>query len=467
MYGRPIILVTAAAALAGAAENAFAQDAQELQNLRRQVEQQQRQIEELSRKLDQLQGQAQKATEKADVAAQTTQKAEEKTPDLNVAWAPGPIFSSKDGSWSVHVLGLLQVDGGALGDNDNFYKNDNATELRRARLGIEGKFYQGWAYKFEPDFANDSVDFKDAYIQYNGHPVEPFYIRVGQYKTQNSLDNLTSDLYITFMERSAIVDAFDLDYQIGLSSGTSGENWGVDGGLFGQNTSDQDNNEGYALAGRGHYAFLYGSTASDHAVHLGASVRYRNFDNGAFDNSVQYRQRPFFHFTNTRSVDTRTVTDVAGDVWTGAEFAWVNGPFSIQSEVANTAAQGKNGQDDVNNLWGGYFGGGYFLTGEHRPYEPKQGVFGRVKVDRPLQKGGPGAWEVGARADYIDLNDKEFKGGEQVSYIAGVSWYPNDYIRFILDGAITQVFQAGNSDAAVDGSDNLIYGGGIRAQVDW
>jgi hypothetical protein len=43
----------------------------------------------------------------------------------------------------------------------------------------------------------------------------------------------------------------------------------------------------------------------------------------------------------------------------------------------------------------------------------------------------------------------------------------NDYVRFMLDGAVTQVFNAGNTDAAVTGSQNLIYGGGMRAQVDW
>jgi phosphate-selective porin OprO/OprP len=176
------------------------------------------------------------------------------------------------------VFGRLQVDGGGLGDDDDFYKNDNATELRAARLGIEGNFYD-WKYKFEPDFGLGEVDVKDAYIEYDGEFVEPAYVRISQYKVPNSLEWLTNRLFIKFMERAAIVDAFGLTRQIGLGSGVSGENWGVDAGLFGQNASDQDNNEGYALAGRGHYAFLYGPEDSGSAVHLGASARYRNFDN--------------------------------------------------------------------------------------------------------------------------------------------------------------------------------------------
>ena len=119
------------------------------------IRQQQRQIEELSRKVDALQGQAQQATEKAERPPQTAQKVEEEAPDLKVEWAPGPTFSSKDGSWSVHVRGRLMVDGGELGDDDDFYKNDNATELRAARLGIEGNFLQDWKYKLETDFADN------------------------------------------------------------------------------------------------------------------------------------------------------------------------------------------------------------------------------------------------------------------------------------------------------------------------
>jgi phosphate-selective porin OprO/OprP len=101
------------------------------------------------------------------------------------------------------------------------------------------------------------------------------------------------------------------------------------------------------------------------------------------------------------------------------------------------------------------------------PYNPESGVFDRVKVERPLQDGGLGAWQLAARADYIDLNNEGVKGGEQISYIAGVNWYANDYVRFMLDGAVTQVFEAENSDAAADGNNNLIYGAGVRAQVDW
>jgi phosphate-selective porin OprO and OprP len=442
------------------------------------IRQQQRQIEELSRKVDALMAQAKAATEKADQAGQqaaatpeTAEKTAAAAPDVEVEWAPGPTFSSKDGNWSMHVRGRLFVDGGALGDEDDLYKDDNAVELRAARLGVEGTVYKDWKYTFETDFGLGDVDVKDAYIEYDGELIDPAYVRVGQYKMPNSLEWLTSSRFLTFMERAAIVDAFALDRHIGVGTGTSGANWGADVGVFGQNASDVNDNEGYALAARGHYAFLPGpdeaAKDSSQVVHLGASARYRNFDNDTFDSEVTYSQRPFFHFTGTQSVDTGSTLDSEGDVWAGAEFAWVDGPFSFQSEVANTALQRKHGEDDADNLWGGYLSASYFLTGEHRNYNVEEGVFDRVKVSAPLQEGGAGAWEVAARADYIDLNDGGAKGGEQISYIGGVNWYANDYVRFMLDGAVTQVFDARNTEAATTGSENVIYGGGVRAQVDW
>jgi phosphate-selective porin OprO/OprP len=454
---------------------AHAQSNQELLDI---IREQQRQIKELSRRVDALGAQAEAATHKADeaseqatTAVETAHKVEQESPDIQVKWSPGPTFSSKDGDWSVHVRGRLFVDGGALGDQDDRYKNDNGTELRAARLGIEGRFLHDWAYKFETDVADSDADVKDAFIEYSGAPIDPVYIRAGQFKTPNALEEQTSARFITFMERAAITDAFALDRQIGLGGGASGERWGVDAGLFGQNTSDVNDNEGYAIAGRGHYAiFPGGGEPGDDAsevIHVGASARYRNFDNDTFNSEARYRQRPFFHFTGTRSVDTGSIADSEGDLFAGAEFAWVDGPFSLQSEVANTALFRKHGQDDAPNLWGGYLSAGYFLTGEHRDYNPGAGAFERVKVSHPLHEGGAGAWEIGARADYIDLNNKDVKGGQQVSYIAGVNWYANNWVRLMLDAAVTQVWDARNTQAADDGSQNVIYGGGIRAQVDW
>ena len=459
-----ITTVGGAAMLVAVPDLAQGQSNAELMDI---IRQQQRQIEELSRRIDELQGQAQETAAKADAAAETTAPAAEAV-DWEVSGGPSPTFRSKDGRFEAHVRGRLFVDGGYLDDRDGFYRNDNATELRAARLGIEGKA-DNFDYLLEVDFADGEADLEDAFIEYDGAFTDPAYVRAGQFKTPNSLEELTSSRFITFMERAAFTDAFELDRRIGLGSGLGGDNWGVDAGLFGQNASDVANNEGFAIAGRGHYAFL-DTLRPDSVIHLGASARFRDLENDVDDDSARYRQRPFFHFTDTRSVDTGTSPDADNDVLLGGEAALVLGPFSLQGEVAHTWLQRQGGAADADGLWGGYLSASYFLTGESRDYEADGGVFGRVRVSDPVFEGGSGAWEFGARLDYIALNDgsADIKGGDQYSIIGGVNWYLDDNVRFMIDYALSRVFNARNSPgAAADGSSDVVNGVGARVQLDF
>jgi phosphate-selective porin OprO and OprP len=463
-FGR-VTGVSAVALLAASVSPALAQSAAELREI---IREQQQQLEELARKVDELQRQTEEAGEKAEAAAETAQQVEE-AQGFEFSWGPSPTIRSKDGNFEVHVRGRLFVDGGYIDDEDGFYSNDNATELRAARLGIEGIAWRDFGFKLEVDFADNEVDLTDAFIEYDGEFTDPAYVRVGQYKTPNSLEEQTSSRFTTFMERAAFTDAFDFDRRVGLGSGVHGDSWAFNAGLFGQNAGDAENDEGFAVAGRGHYAWL-DALGADSVIHLGASARYRSLDNDADGDSVRYRQRPFFHFTNTRSVDTGDLDNADGDVFVGGEHALVFGPLSVQAEAGHTWLQRGNGEDDASGLWGGYIDASYFLTGESRSYEADEGVFGRVRVSNPVHEGGPGAWQIGARFDYLALNDgsADVEGGKQYSAIAGVNWYLNNNIRMMLDFAYTRVFDASDAaNAAADGSSNNIYGVGARAQVDF
>ena len=136
--------------------------------------------------------------------------------DLKVKWKGAPELSSSDGKFSFKVRGRLQTDYNAIDqDFDITGRPDvSAFELRRARLGVEGVVFYNVAYKFEVDFANDVTAIKDAYVEYNGL-ADGLSLRVGNFKTPNSLDEMTSSRFLTFMERAAFVEALGLDRQIG------------------------------------------------------------------------------------------------------------------------------------------------------------------------------------------------------------------------------------------------------------
>lgn len=95
---------------------------------------------------------------------------------------------------------------------------------------------------------------------------------------------------------------------------------------------------------------------------------------------------------------------------------------------------------------GGYVQGSYTFGGR-RYYKPTTGAYSGVIPDRPFIFGtdGWGALEVAGRFSIVDLNAASpgyigfsgpasaILGGEQTSYGAGLNWYPNNNIRFMLD----------------------------------
>ena len=75
--------------------------------------------------------------------------------------------ASQDGSWEWQPIGRIFWDTIYV-DNDGGSLEDNGEELRRARLGFQGKI-KPMAYKLELDFANSGTpSWKDVWIAYNG-----------------------------------------------------------------------------------------------------------------------------------------------------------------------------------------------------------------------------------------------------------------------------------------------------------
>jgi len=195
-----------------------------------------------------------------------------------------------------------------LGSLDAPDANIDGSEVRRARLNVSGNYGSAIKYKFEVNKASGkSINVEDAYLQFTPSSSK-IKIKVGQFKTHNSLDEATSSRFISTLEPYAFTDAFGFDRRVGVSVGTSGSNYTFDAGIFGTNL-EQNNGlkEGHAYAARATFNPI---KTDETLVHLGASLRVR--DQGETASDLRYRQRPYTHVAPSRIIDTGRFADKFG-----------------------------------------------------------------------------------------------------------------------------------------------------------
>lgn len=365
--------------------------------------------------------------------------AAEKVKDIPEIDTKGKLeITSQDVEFSWRIGGRLQHDAtwwNADGLTDASYKSGN--EFRRARLYASGTVWQVWDFKFEYDFTDTDASMaaiEDAYVRYTGW--QPFTVTVGQQKAPFSLNEMTSSKYITFIERSLVVDATSAivgNRRPGIHLHHYFHDQFTLAGSVSLNRPDNDGApetlEGeYAITGRATWSPVH----NDHtAVHLGAAGGYRNLDGRAF----RVRTRPEVHIAD-RPVDQDGVpADSVTAV--GLEGALVYGPFSLQGEYVSFDLDETVAGDGDGD--GYYIYGSWFLTGDQRRYNWKGGNFKSVNVKRPLGKGGFGAWEIGVRFSTLDIDDSASLGlgndggGEIDNFTGALNWYVNNNIMFRLN----------------------------------
>ena len=395
---------------------------------------------------------AEVAAMKADMAQ--TKTATQETPALEANWKGAPELEGK--GFTFKPRGRLMYDVGSVSTPDGITDAGLGfgSELRRGRMGVQGDIPGGFGYKFEIDFADGDVAITDAFLSYEHGDAE---VMVGQMNNFQSLDELTSSLNSSFIERSAFTDAFGFERRVGVGVEYAAGDFIAQGGLFTSSIDDltDDENEARGADAR----LVFAPKAGDAQLHLGGSVHYRDLGDGV--HSVRYRQRPAIHITDTRFINTGSF-DATSETSYGVEAAAIMGRFHVAGEGHWLTANMPVGEDPT--FFGGYVEAGVFLTDDKRGY--KGGKFDRVKPNSPVGEGGIGSIQFNARYDYLDLSDAGIIGGTQNGYQASLLWKPTDYVLFGLnyghmvydDAAIVAV--GGDDDYSVD----VI---GLRGQIDF
>jgi phosphate-selective porin len=241
------------------------------------------------------------------------------------------------------------------------------------------------------------------------------YLVLGQTKT-TSLGNMVSSRAVSFIERGVFHDALGLNRNVALMLRSNGEHWMAAGAVFGDNVNTSERGErGYSLRG-----IVTPVNRPGAVLHLGAWARQRERDL-----SFNYAFRNVLDADFDRSGTGLRVTE---DTTVALEGAVIQGPLTLQAEIAQADARGAAGEGRAMRT--GYLAVGWLVTGGSRAYEIEQGRLGLPdRITNP--SGSLGVFEVGARYDRVDLSSRAGGGGYSVLML-GANWYATPKIKLAV-----------------------------------
>lgn len=429
--------VAAAAAAILAGGPAAAQEDARLQSLQEQISKLQKELAALRGDVAKSKLEIRKANERAAIAKAAPQPNQ---PIVKMSSSNRPEICSADGRNCIALTSRLHIDVGgydyrpnsALTSPQNLF---GGPILRRAQIGVIGKFLDDWEYSLMFDGGgsggSSNVVVDSAYIAYNGF--KPLKIWGGYLGVPYTLDESTSSNNITFMERAA-----PQQVAVGIGGGTrsafgvtaSDKRWWAGAFLTGPAYGTTSGRPQAAVTGRAVFLPVLTDNAS---LLIGGSAQYL-FQPPA-GNVLRLRDRIELRIDGSRILDTGNIANVDNATVLSAELAGTLGSFHFQGEYFDFSVERTAGSDL--DFKGGYIQAGYILTGEKRNYSSSSGSYGGVTPRKPFdwKTGGWGAWEVAARYSVIDLNDPAggVSGGKQENVTLGLNWYVNRNMRFMLN----------------------------------
>ncbi|MSR46997.1 MAG: porin [Planctomycetes bacterium] len=371
---------------------------------------------------------------------------------LSLQWKDGLRLESADKEFELKIGGRMQLDT-FFGDADadavatTGGPLEDGSQMRRARLSLQGKVYEHVEFKWEHDFSDKDGKAKvmDMYAGIVGVDGLP-NLRAGHFREPFGLESLMSANDLVFMERG-LPFAFTPFRNIGVQGSRAAleERMTLAAGLF-RETSDQAFGQAdgaFAATGRV-TAIPWCTEKKDQLVHVGLAASRR----APPADEVTFKSKPEANLARD-FVDTTKLSDVDSVTLAGAELGVLSDRFSVQGEWVRAEVSRGGGMDDA-TFCGWYAFAAWTLTGEPRRYRPAEGVFASPK---PAQNafadgGGIGAFELAARMSQIDLDDGAVAGGELRDITVAVNWYLNPVTRVSLNAIRAKLDRAPNDGSA-------------------
>lgn len=383
-------------------------------------------------------------------AAQVAQDAQRgATQAQEPARSPDPVFSLRKypslrvGPVRLDVRAKSQAEWNDFEDHERDPGAD-VFDLRRARLGFEGRVTRHVEYQVERELRDDKRPWRDVYVGIRS--LRTIRVQAGRFKMPFSLDQTTSVMDGSFAYRSLAARALAPSRDVGVMA-------------FGGVLDNVLRYEAGFFRGGGDNAPIPGAGPEVRSRTSAARVVFRPW-NSARARFGRLRSLTFgAAFTTGRvpeglnSLRAETVTGdrLAEPVYVnglrrrvGAEVQWRPGPVSMQGEfIWATDERRHQGIDNEDlpsvNQQGWYVSGTWLMTGEEKK--------NNVEPARPLFQGGLGAFELASRVEALsfgagDAGDDVAWPGPRARRIAvsrdaawtiGLNWYLNEFVKVQLN----------------------------------
>jgi phosphate-selective porin OprO/OprP len=409
-------------------------------------------LEELRALVQQLEQKVKIIDRKSELAEEAAAAKKKETPVVKAS-QDGFGFESADGKNKIKFRALAHIDYRSyVGSNNS--TNQDGFDFRRIRPTIEGTVGGIYDFKFTPEFGEAKTSSStstggivDAYVDARFTPY--FQVRAGKFKPYVGLERLQSGSDIKFIERSFISNDFlpnrdlgvavhgdlfgdKLTYAVGLHNGV------VDGG---DAVTSQDVNGNKEWAGR-LFATPFKDTDSVLAgLGFGISATHSHFSGsaGTSSSSTSTYLPSYKNPSQTTSFFAYNYATYANgdrDRFSPQAYYYY-GPFGVITEYALVKQDIKNSTTQIDNVkndaW--QIAGSWLITGEDASFKG-------VKPKRAFDpdNGGWGAWEVVARYQEANIDEKLFSGNSTIvdttnyaksakAWGIGLNWYLNQNIK--------------------------------------
>ncbi len=367
---------------------------------------------------------------------------------MKASWKDGLQLSTADKAFSMRIGGRVHLDTQLVDDDElepiaGVGDVEDQTFFRRLRLYVAGDLTQHVDYRIQADFATpQNPVLRDAYITIkNLKQCLACWmpnVRVGQQWEPIGLETISGSNPAAMIEPS-LTTTFHPQRQVGLNLLDSfwNERATTQLGVFSTDFADdadgigvwdsEENDGGYAITGR--FTLVPWAKDTCRFLHVGASASYRTTD------EIRFRARPGLS-KGPFTADTGVLGSLDDDslwIWNG-ELALVWRSFHASAEATLVEVDETALGSPSFSAW--YLQAGWFITGETRGYNWKNGTWAITKPCCSFLDNSCcclGAFELVARYDTLDLNDGTVQGGELSNITVGLNWHLNAHARIMLD----------------------------------